>query len=74
MAISDDDLKYLQGALGSLENYLLSNEIYYPLGGGYTRGMVSSRLSLGALLLTIVRVQALSGPEGSTNSRTQKNR
>jgi hypothetical protein len=58
MSKQEDDLKYLQGALGSLENYLLSSEIYYPLGGAYSRDMVSSRLSLGALLFTLKRIQA----------------
>lgn len=57
----DDDMKYLQGAVSELEPYLLSHELYWPLGSGYTRGMVSSRLSLGALLLTIKRLESSTG-------------
>lgn len=65
MSHKSDDLEYLQGAVSSLESYLLSKELYYPLGGPFNSGMVSSRLSLGALLLTLARLQA--DPGSSTN-------
>jgi len=68
----EDDLNYLQGASASLETYLLSNELFWPLGGGFSRGMVSSRLSLGALLLTMARLQASANPTSNLTQMLQR--
>lgn len=45
-----EDLSYLRNAAGVLEDFLLSNEIFWPMG--------HMRLSLGRLLLGLTRLQA----------------
>jgi len=58
---ADYDLEYLKASLPSLENYLLSNEVYWPIGQAAPFGQPDyPRLTLGALLLARKRLQALS--------------
>lgn len=49
------DRTYFQAALDELETYLLSNELYWQLS---VPGVSLSRLTLGNLLLTRLRIQA----------------
>ncbi|MFN3741115.1 MAG: hypothetical protein ACK4VW_00400 [Anaerolineales bacterium] len=49
------DRTYFQAALDELETYLLSSELYWPLN---MPGVSLSRLTLGQLLLTRLRLQA----------------
>lgn len=46
---SKTDSDYLQAALPELETYLLSNQLYYPLGAGLPQ------LTLGGVLLALAR-------------------
>ena len=46
------DLSFLLSASAELEGYLLSEQLFWPLGSG-------ERLSLGKLLLVLMRVQAV---------------
>lgn len=55
----DYDLKYLQAGLVDLEGYLLSNELYWPIGASPPVGEVPyPRLTLGNLLLAEARLRA----------------
>ncbi len=56
MPTLDDDLMYLQSAVESLEKFLLSDEIYWPLEGRRTAHL--PRLSLGGALLASLRAEA----------------
>ncbi len=54
------DLRYLQAGLEQLESYLLSKDIYRPIGIQAARGETPyPQLTLGWLLLTRQRLQAL---------------
>ncbi len=53
MPTLNDDLTYLQSVAESLEQFLLSDEIYWPLGGRRTAHL--PRLSLGGVLLASLR-------------------
>ncbi len=57
----EQDWAYLEIAADSLEEYLLSSQLYYPLGS--VRGSKSSRgmlqLTLGNLLVTLARLDAV---------------
>lgn len=56
---ADYDLEYMKAGLDSLENYLFSSEIYWPIGQAAPFGQPDyPRLTLGALLLTRKRLQA----------------
>jgi hypothetical protein len=56
---ADEDLRFLKLAVNCLEDYLISEEIYWPLEGSrYPPGIPSNRLSLGILLLTQKRLHA----------------
>ncbi len=61
MPTLDDDLTYLQLASESLEDFLLSGDLYWPLAGQYTGHL--PRLSLGGLLLASRRVRAHSAAQ-----------
>jgi hypothetical protein len=55
------DLGYLQNTLVELESYLLSDEIFWPVGGSPAGGLSSyPRLTLGGVLLAQARVNAYS--------------
>jgi hypothetical protein len=56
VAAEIQDLSYLRNAVGVFEDFLLSNEIYWPMG--------RMRLSLGRLLLALTRLQARPLPAG----------
>lgn len=54
------DLKYLQAGLLDLEGYLLSNELYWPIGVGAPAGDPPfPRLTLGGLLVSRTRLEGL---------------
>lgn len=52
MAVRDSDLSFLAAALPELQDYLLSDELYWPLG---SVGASLPRLTLGGLLLALRR-------------------
>jgi uncharacterized protein YukE len=59
MASADYDLGYLRAALDTLEDYLLSTEIYWPIGADSPAGAPDyPRLTLGGLLLAQKRAHA----------------
>lgn len=47
-----NDFSFLEGAIPELEDYLLSDQLFWPLGSG-------ERLSMGALLLAVKRIGAV---------------
>jgi hypothetical protein len=51
MALSSQDLPFLTESLPQLQDYLLSNELYWPLGGSLPR------LTLGSVLLALARLE-----------------
>lgn len=53
MTSSADDLRFLTEALSQLQDYLLSNELYWPLSGSLPR------LTPGSLLLTLTRMEVV---------------
>jgi len=56
------DLGYLKAGLSELEDYLLSNQLYWTLGGSPPPGEpIYPQLTIGTLLLTIMRLQAREG-------------
>lgn len=61
---SAQDIRYLTEALPQLQDYLLSEPLYTPLGGGLPQ------LSLGFLSLTLRRVDALQ-PEAAASFHQQ---
>ena len=55
----DYDLRYIQASLDVLEEYLLSDEVFWPLGARPPKGMPEyPQLTLGALLLANERLAA----------------
>jgi hypothetical protein len=52
MTSSEEDLRFLKEAVPQLQEYLLSNEMYWPLSGSLPR------LTPGSLLLTLARLHA----------------
>jgi hypothetical protein len=50
MSSNEEDLRFLKEAVPQLQEYLLSNELYWPLSGSLPR------LTPGALLLTLARL------------------
>ncbi len=56
MPTLNDDLTYLAAAQNTLEDFLLSPEIFWPLSGGHTGHL--PQLSLGGLLLAQERARA----------------
>jgi len=69
----DRDLAFLQGAAREFENYLLSQEIYWPLESQHGRPALPF-LSMGGLLLAMVRLRAvcrsLSDPDAEAFQRS----
>lgn len=53
MTSSADDLRFLTEALSTLQDYLLSNELYWPLSGSLPR------LTPGSLLLALKRMEVV---------------
>lgn len=51
MTLSSQDLPFLTESLPQLQAYLLSNELYWPLGGSLPR------LTLGSVLLALARLE-----------------
>jgi len=51
MKTSDQDISFVSQALPQMQDYLLSNELYWPLSGSLPR------LTPGSLLLTILRLR-----------------
>ena len=59
MPSSEFDLQYLEASLGLLEDYLLSQELYWQLGANPPRGEPAfPSLTLGAVLLAQARANA----------------
>ena len=52
MTSPEEDLRFLKEAVPQLQDYLLSNEMYWPLSGSLPR------LTPGSLLLTLARLHA----------------
>lgn len=52
MSNSDQDLTFVRESIPQLQEYLLSNELYWPLSGSLPR------LTPGSLLLALMRMQA----------------
>ncbi len=59
--ILKQDWEFLEAAAGDLETYLLSSILYYPLGGARKSDSTQEllQLTLGNVLLTITRLQAV---------------
>ncbi len=55
MTAIENDWAFLEAGIPELEDYLLSNELYWPLS---TRGMSLPRLTIGGLLLSLARLEA----------------
>lgn len=63
MPSKEYDLGYLRAGLAVLEEYLLSDEIYWPIGAGAPAGEPAyPRLTLGGLLLADRRLKAQTLP------------
>jgi len=61
MLTTSHDLQYLQAGLDQLESYLLSKDLYRPIGIQAARGQPPyPQLTLGWLLLARLRAQATS--------------
>lgn len=59
MPTAEYDLRFLQAGVGLLENYLLSNDIYWPIGVSAPAGSTPyPQFTLGALDLARLRLQA----------------
>ncbi|MCX6079954.1 MAG: hypothetical protein NTW32_10510 [Chloroflexi bacterium] len=58
MTSSEQDIRFLKEAAEQLQEYLLSNELYWPLSGSLPR------LTPGALLLVLARVGIMVPSEG----------
>jgi len=52
MKTTQENLSFLQQAVGEIEDYLLSEQLFWPLGSG-------ERLTLGSLLLAAKQIQAV---------------
>lgn len=64
MTATSEDLQFLTESLPQLQAYLLSKELYWPLGGNLPR------LTLGALLLALTRLEG-SQPGAADRLRAQ---
>lgn len=66
----EDDLAFLQALVPELENYLLSDVLYYPITGAKGRQLTgdTTQLTVGNLLLSMRRVQVVQSelPEPAT--------
>jgi hypothetical protein len=72
MPSSQSDLEYLDAALGIFEDYLLSKEIFWQIGGQPPRGeQPFPSLTLGGMLLAQARLNAkvLTGDQQSRRDR-----
>jgi hypothetical protein len=59
MPSAEYDLGYLRAGMSALEDYLLSNDLYWPIGAGSPSGTPPyPRLTLGGLLLAQKRAHA----------------
>jgi hypothetical protein len=59
MPSAEYDLGYLRAAISALENYLLSNDLYWPIGASSPGGEPAfPRLTLGGMLLAQMRAHA----------------
>ncbi|HEY5573072.1 MAG TPA: hypothetical protein VIK64_08690, partial [Anaerolineales bacterium] len=59
MPSAEYDLGYLRAAVAALEDYLMSNELYWPIGAASPAGEPDyPRLTLGGLLLAQKRAHA----------------
>jgi hypothetical protein len=59
MPSAEYDLGYLRGGISALESYLLSNDLYWPIGAGSPSGEPPyPRLTLGGLMLAQKRAHA----------------
>lgn len=59
MPSAEYDLGYLKAGISALENYLLSNDLYWPVGASSPSGEPAyPRLTLGGLLLAQKRAHA----------------
>ncbi|MEW5869370.1 MAG: hypothetical protein AB1894_08850 [Chloroflexota bacterium] len=64
---ADCELRFLRAGLEKLESYLLSKEIYWPVGIAARSGETPyPQMTLGALLLALRRAQALAGTPAET--------
>ncbi len=60
MSSFDYELRYLKAGISELETYLLSKELYWPIGVRASRGEKGyPRMTLGNLLLSLVKANAL---------------
>ena len=64
MNSKEDDLRFLKEAVPQLQEYLLSNELYWPLSGSLPR------LTPGSLLLTLARL-AIQAPFEASKVESQ---
>jgi hypothetical protein len=64
------DLRYLRAGVDALDEYLLSNEIYWPVGANPPAGEPAyPQLTLGGLLLAKARLEALAGSAALSNEQ-----
>jgi hypothetical protein len=61
MTSAEQDWGYLETSLPELENYLLSNELFWPLAGADPSGRAWPRLTIGGLMLARRRLEAQAG-------------
>ena len=55
-----NELAYVQASIGEMETYLLSKELFWPIGGKGPGGGLFPRLTLGGVLIALARLQAMS--------------
>jgi hypothetical protein len=63
MTLNEMDLRFVKEAVQQLQDYLLSNELYWPLSGSLPR------LTPGALLLEIARLRVFPGASSADVQR-----
>ena len=65
MPSAEYDLRYIQAGLSVLENFLMSGDVYWPIGASAPAGHPPyPQLTLGGVLLALARAQArVSDPE-----------
>jgi len=74
MKTFDYDLRYIQASLEVLDNYLLSDEVFWPLSVNSPAGEPDyPRLSLGGLLLSRARLAAYHKSHDQTDQMVQLN-
>jgi hypothetical protein len=70
MTSTEYDLRYLRAGVDVLDEYLLSNEIYWPVGVTPPAGEPAyPQLTLGGLLLAKARLEALAGTTALSNEQ-----